>query len=982
MRNKFWRRTVSLLCAAALLGAVTVQAAGTGDVSSASGEKTAAAPVAGFAAENMKTAVQTPAQQKEEAAAKPKEAAPQSKEAAVQPKEETKQPKEETKQRKEEAKPTKETASDPKAESSGPNTDGKSAKDAGTKETGTAGDQAAKDEAGKPAQEKAEVKEEAASSEEKETSGKKTSEKETSGKKNSEKETSGKKTSEEEAVSEEAETSDQEETTEPAADEEASARTETGEAQTEDASGTVENDGELSSDPEKATESAGAEEEESEAAETTEEAETETAVEEAEEKAEDPEPKEDDDTGEPKEAGTFSNVSIATDTRGAYFTYEFVNNSEKKASLDFILTDGSGNQVGSKTLTFDASSQDSGRIYILPLSDNLFGLSESDMGKSVSIRITAKNDIGETTASSGGSITLALPSISVPSIIGCAAADTARDLYDPAKIKGLSYDNGSFEVQRSVEKQNGGWSSVSDGKTITAADQGTYHICLHTVFGDYYSDSFQLVVPATDLSVSGEERVGNTLAAVVEGVDGVTPEGLTYAWTYGDSAEPVGTESSYTASLEDVVKAESLRLMITVKDLIGNEFSDVVNLKPMDISKAGLKAQIDEEMVYTGYSQVPEDAKILLDSFEVPDSLYTLTAPDDKNSENAGKAWVTVTGIEPYLTGSTDLPFTIEKAETELEEEDFETEFDWDGKKHKPLLSDDSDITGKLRYSKWKKLGADGSWKKISGAPSDPGTYRVNVTVKPKDKNYKKAVIEEIIFTITGTKSTSKTEKKAAKAPQKQAPDLTVTDAAGNARSYTAAAEILRDEEQKETGRIYKIKADPEKKADGTTETDENGKPVYRLRKLRISEDLVKKAKDAECTAIRFELGDAGLQISLDAITQKGIYTMTISPLEASELTSLELSAAAGYNRAGRFYAVKVTGPDGSVETAPEKGLSAYYRISDPSDAAGLLFLAENRDDLSGIPVVSDDTSEIVKENEILYITGTAAGSGIFCAVV
>ena len=690
-----------------------------------------------------------------------------------------------------------------------------------------------------------------------------------------------------------------------------------------------------------------------------------------------------------KDPGSLLNVAIGNDERGDYYSYEFNNPSSLLTTLTFTLKASDGSQVGNP-VSQTVSGEITSRTYILPLAGNVFGLGEGDIGKTVAISIHAANDAGESTVTSSGTVTLTLPSLTEPSIIGCAAVDTAGQLYDPSMIGGLSYSNGSFEVVRSVEKQEGGsWVEVPDGKAITPADQGTYRIRMWTVFGveyskAYYSNEFQLVVPLTKLTVSGDQVLEGTLTANPEGVDGVKPSGLTLAWTYGDLKEAVSKEETYKAALKDAVSVQSLKLTVTATDAIGNVFSQVINLKPLDISKADIKADTGEDPVYTGHSQIPAKVKILLGDFEIPSSLYTKAAAAGKNSTDAGKAWMTVTGIEPYLTGAKDFQFKIQKGDLDLEEDDFVTEFTYDGGKHKPYLDDDADVDGKVTYKKWQIQNEKGNWKRIAGAPSQPGTYRVDVTVKDSDKNYSKSVLKRVVFHITGSKAAPAPvqTKAAAAAPKAEVKDLTVTNQAGEAKGYAATVSILKDEDLKETGRVYKIKADPEKNTDGTPVTDENGNIVWKLRNLHITAELVKKAKDAECTAIRFELGDASAQIGLDALAQAGTYTLTLAPVNASELTEQELSAAAGYEREGSFYGVRLAGPDGTIKTAPEQGLTVFYKISGETDGSeGILFLAEERGNPESVPEVSADTGRVIKENEIIYVTAGAANSGIFCAV-
>ena len=708
---------------------------------------------------------------------------------------------------------------------------------------------------------------------------------------------------------------------------------------------------------------------------------TEAVTEAADEKADPAEPDPDPET----DPGSLSGIAIANDARGDYFSYEFDNPAGLSTTLTFTLMDSAGNQVGN-TLTQTTGGEITSRIYLLPLAGNVFGLSEGDIGKSVYISISASNEAGSDEVNSSETVTLTLPSLSTPSIIACAAVDTAGQLYEPSMISGLSYSNGSFEVERSVQKlENGSWTAVSDGEAITAEDQGTYRICMDIVepFGELYSNEFELVVPLTKLSVSGDKCIESTLTAEAVGTDGVKPTGLTYAWTYGDSKEAVGTDETYKAALKDAVNAQSVKLTLTAKDAIGNVFSQVVSLKPLDISKADIKADTGEDPEYTGYSQVPEKVTLTLGDFEIPSSLYSVAATDGKNSTNAGKAWMTVTGIEPYLTGAKNIRFKIAKGDLELEEDDFITEFTYDGGRHMPVLDDDADVDGKVTYKKWQKQNG-GSWKRISGAPSDPGTYRVNITVKDSDKNYDKSVLKQVVFHISGSKAPAAPvqQKAPAKAAQPSAKDLTVTDQAGEPKGYTAAVSILKDKDMNETGRVYKIKAEPEKNADGTFVTDENGNVVWKLRNLHITGELLKKVKEANSTAIRFELGKASAQISLDALTQAGTYTLTLSPVDAAALTQEEQAEMTGYEVRGSIFAVKLTGPDGTIKTAPQQGLSVFCQISgETAEDEKLLFIAEDRDDPESIPEVSAETGNIIKENNVIYITGDAANSGIFCAV-
>ena len=201
--------------------------------------------------------------------------------------------------------------------------------------------------------------------------------------------------------------------------------------------------------------------------------------------------------------------------------------------------------------------------------------------------------------------------------------------------------------------------------------------------------------------------------------------------------------------------------------------------------------------------------------------------------------------------------------------------------------------------------------------------------------------------------------------------------------SYAVSIIVSKDKEGKETGRIYCITADPEKKADGSIATDESGKAVYRQRILKLSSVMIGRAKNEGCEAIRFMVGDAGVQISLSAFPELGSYLLAIAPLEDTELTENEKAVSEGLSRTGKFCAMKLSGADEDLKKIKESGITVLYRkTEDIPEETGLKFLEEARNEPGSIPVMLEGDSVPVTEDGVRYITGQAGISGIFCLTV
>ena len=122
--------------------------------------------------------------------------------------------------------------------------------------------------------------------------------------------------------------------------------------------------------------------------------------------------------------------------------------------------------------------------YILELTDNVFGLTMDDIGKTVKISVTVKPSSGSEPAKeavSAESITITEPSMTMPSVIAYTAADTVGGLMDVSKVSGIAFDTGSFRVDRTVEKKAGdSWTAVDSAKALTADDGGEYRILIQT----------------------------------------------------------------------------------------------------------------------------------------------------------------------------------------------------------------------------------------------------------------------------------------------------------------------------------------------------------------------------------------------------------------------------------------------------------------------------------------------------------------------
>ena len=685
-------------------------------------------------------------------------------------------------------------------------------------------------------------------------------------------------------------------------------------------------------------------------------------------------------------------VQIADDSRGVYISYTFKNKKDLQTKITFTLVDSGGNVVGTPVVKNLGGSINE-RTYLLGLSSNVFALSTADMGSRVSLRIKAENADGEQTETSTGAVLLRLPSISMPSVISYGAIGTAKEMYDSQKVSGVSYDAGSCETEVTVEKVTGGSAAAVPGdRALTGNDAGTYQIRVHTVLGDVISNRFLFAVPVTGISVEGDIRLGCEIKATGEGVDGYEPTGLTYRWTFGDASEPVCTEQFCKPSLSDAVSAETLTLKLSVSDAIGNVFDYGMELAPLDLSKADLRTG-GGSLTYTGFSQIPSEAGVLLDDWKIPETMYKTAAAAQKNTTDAGTGWMEVIADSAYLTNTGLVSYVIEKAVLELTEEDFIRSFEYDERTHCPVLSKDADpeTAVKLRYRRWRRKSGS-SWVTIQGAPSLPGTYRVNVVIIPKDPNYAKLVLKKMMFKITGEVK-PKTKETAA-------PDLTVTDKYGNPAAYRASAvfpAVLAEEngsdgteqadstDRKENSQeisatVYQITAAPD---EGWEKAEDPDVQVhYSQRCLNITKELLDRMEAAGCTALRFVLGDAAIEMDAQELKEGVPFRLKLASLEKGELNTAEEKMLQDNETAGSLYAVRISHvADGQEAPAEDVGLTASVRVSDEEKDGiqGLLFLKENRrlSTQEGEAVHLSGKQIIMGEKQ--YIAAGLDGTGTFC---
>ena len=694
----------------------------------------------------------------------------------------------------------------------------------------------------------------------------------------------------------------------------------------------------------------------------------ETLTETAEEKGDDP---------------SLTEVALQQDGNGAYYTY----NSDHNTSLTLTLNDGGGSQVGQSKIVSPATVE-SVRVYFLSQDSNDFSLTEADYGKTVALTIKVVNDEGETTDQAVGTITLTPPSLTLPSSVNCSVLSKTEDLYDINVVSGISWTNGSCRTSKVVEKLSGGsWTEVPNGRAFTSADAGVYRVRIKTSpnMGTFYSNEVTVAVPITDFVFGEDPAIGSKITVKPVGPDGTEAQVQSFAWYYGDGTAAQGSELTFTPQLKDALQAQTMTLRLTAKDLIGNTFTKYVTLKPLDLSKASLSFGDYGHPDYDGDNQMP-DAALFLDDYEIPKGLYTAEPAADKNSVNAGEAWAKVTGEGTYLTGTAYVQFVIDPIEMDIDEDDFITSFDYDGSEHMPVLKGSASKVFKLKYKKWRKKNADGSWTKISGAPVESGTYRVNVTVTGADGNYEKAVFKEMMFTITGAPQVDKAQPQPEPQPQPQSPpvDLTVTDADGNAAGYRSRDISLAGEGQEEAKPALEISADPVKRSDGNVQLDENGKAVYRQRNLHVTPTFMKNMQTRQAMVVRFVLEDAAVQLNVSALDTAAAYTVKLAPLDDKDLTEEEKAVLAGYKTGPGIYAVRVvredTGADVTEAVVSSGALEVMLDVTqnDGSNPAGILFLKEDRARSSGAPIPYTADGQLIQQEDREYLKRTAPGSGIF----
>ena len=711
----------------------------------------------------------------------------------------------------------------------------------------------------------------------------------------------------------------------------------------------------------------------------------ETELEETE--AEVPETEDPEEKLEAAEAGDMGlglkNISIEDDSRGTYISYQFENTEELSTKLTFMLVDGSGNIVGTPYIV-TTDQKKNARIYIIDLEQNLFSLGESDMKKIVSVRVEADNDAGSQSVSGQGSVVLRKPVISMPAVISYGVVTKPDDMYDVTKVSGVSFDTGSCVTQRILEKVSGGSSTqIPSTQTLTGDDAGTYQFRIRSYFGDIVSNRFLFTVPATGLSVDGDIRIGSELQAAPAGVNGYAPTELTYAWTFAGSTEPVCTDAVYTPSLKEAVEAQTLSLTLTIRDAVGNVFDHAMELAPMDLSAANLTTEVTG-LTYTGISQIPADAGVLVDGFRIPESLYTLAPAPGKNTTEAGTAWMQVSGENAYLTNSGIVSYEIAPASAGLGRGDFVRSFAYDGAAHRPVLKSDAEPETKVRlvYRKWKRKNGSG-WASMNGAPVGPGTYRVDVTIVPKDANYGQVVLKKMVFTITGEVKTEQQEAK---------PDLTVTDRYGNPAAYTVQV-IAPPPEEPEATSIYQITASLDRTAADQNQENALERSRSVMRCLNITGELLAKAEAAGCRMLRFALGGVAVEMDMDALKAGAPHRLELASVREEELRPEEKELLADYETTGGVYAVRLSSTThGSGQEAAEEDpltLTAYLDVlpEDRDQIKGCLFLKEEGTNAKEDPDAQDETEprivagSLSESEDSMSYSAELDPAGVFCLV-
>ena len=677
------------------------------------------------------------------------------------------------------------------------------------------------------------------------------------------------------------------------------------------------------------------------------------------------------------------NISIADDSRGTYIEYEFGNTEELSTELTFMLVDIDGNRIGS-SFSKTTDGKESARIYIIGLDQNLFHLEESEMGRTVSVRVKARNDAGSQDVLGQGIVKLRKPVISMPAVISYGVVTKPDDMYDVTKVSGVTFDTGSCVTQRILEKVSGGSSTqIPSTQTLTGDDAGTYQFRIRSFFGDIVSNRFLFTVPATGLSVDGDIRIGSELQAAPAGVNGYAPTELTYAWTFAGSTEPVCTDAVYTPSLKEAVEAQTLSLTLTIRDAVGNVFDHAMELAPMDLSAANLTTEVTG-LTYTGISQIPADAGVLVDGFRIPESLYTLAPAPGKNTTEAGTAWMQVSGENAYLTNSGIVSYEIAPASAGLGRGDFVRSFAYDGAAHRPVLKSDAEPETKVRlvYRKWKRKNGSG-WASMNGAPVEPGTYRVDVTIVPKDANYGQVVLKKMVFTITGEVKTEQQEAK---------PDLTVTDRYGNPAAYTVQV-IAPPPEEPEATAIYQITASLDRTAADQDQENALERSRSVMRCLNITGELLAKAEAAGCRMLRFALGGVAVEMDMDALKAGAPHRLELASVREEELRPEEKELLADYETTGGVYAVRLSSAaHSSGQAAAEEDpltMTAYLDVlpEDRDQIKGCLFLKEERTNAKEDPDEQDETEprivagSLSESEDSMSYSAELDPAGVFCLV-
>ena len=334
-----------------------------------------------------------------------------------------------------------------------------------------------------------------------------------------------------------------------------------------------------------------------------------------------------------------------------------------------------------------------------------------------------------------------------------------------------------------------------------------------------------------------------------------------------------------------------------------------------------------------------------------------------------------VSGENAYLTNKGLAPYEIAQIVMELSEEDFVRSFAYDGAAHKPVLSSDAEPETKVRltFKRWKRKSGS-KWVSIDGAPTLPGTYRVNVIIVPKDANYAQIVLKRMEFRITGE----------VKTPQKANPDLTVTDKDGNPAAYTVQV-ITPDAISQDASSIYLITCASDKTASAQNKDTAEEADHYSQRCLNITRELLDKLEKADCKVLRFALGDAAIEMDVETLKAGVPYRLELAPLENGELHSKEEELLRDYETAGGLYAVRLSRIAGGREEAvPEEiTLTADLKVlpEEKDQVKGCLFLKEDRLNESSEAEASLVTGDLNESEDAVSYSAQLGTVGVFCLV-